>query len=377
MIKIAYIINQLRRTGPVLVLRDIIQNLDRTKFKPLIIRLRKDDSTTSLASVFELMGVEIIGLNYSFMQLELSTRKVSCSVDTILKKNDIDIVHTHGYHPVLVASLLKSGIPTVETAHNISAEDYIYSKGRFLGNYMNIRYLQQLERINHVAAISRTVQDFYSGKLNKPMIHVIYNGINTAGFKRSNPEARRSLRKKFKIPLNSKVFLVIGVLNEIKDPKTIIEAYKRLFDGTDICAPFLLFLGAGPLMKKCRILASDYPRIQFNGFTQNVDEYLQMADWCICASHSEGFGLNFMESLMSGVPVVSSDIATFRELLEFYPVLKGYSFPAGDSVGLAQKMNSAMMTSINMINIFEDVKVRFSALTMAKKYMSLYEKMKI
>lgn len=377
MIKIAYIINQLRKTGPVLVLKDIIQNLDRTKFEPMIIRLRKDDSTNSIASIFKQMGVEIIGLNYSFMQLELATRRVSYCVDTILKNRNIDIVHTHGYHPVLVASMLKSGIPTVETAHNISAEDYIYSKGRFLGTYMNIRYLRRLERIKHVAAISQTVQSFYSGKLNKPMIHVIYNGIDTTVFKPVDLKTKRMLRERSKIPLDCKVFLVIGVLNKRKDPKTIIRAYKRLFDCADISAPFLLFLGTGSLMKECRMAASDYPRIQFRGFTQNVGEYLQMADWCICASHSEGFGLNFMESLMSGVPVISSDIATFRELLEFYPVLKRYSFPVGDSVKLAQKINNAIMIDIDMMDICEDVKARFSAVVMAKEYMSLYEEMKI
>ena len=59
---IVYIINQLRRSGPVIVLYDIIRNLDRACFTPIIVRLMEDDPDRTMTQAFIAMGVKVIPL---------------------------------------------------------------------------------------------------------------------------------------------------------------------------------------------------------------------------------------------------------------------------------------------------------------------------
>ena len=140
---IVYIINQLRRSGPVIVLYDIIRNLDRARFTPIIARLMEDDPDRTMTQAFIAMGVEVIPLQYSFYDLELKTAKVAHSLDQLLASRRVGIIHTHGYHPVLVASHMELKCPKIETLHCVCNENFVDSKGILLGTYMSQRYLRR------------------------------------------------------------------------------------------------------------------------------------------------------------------------------------------------------------------------------------------
>ena len=145
--------------------RNIIQNLDRNHYKPIIIKFMQDDINRSITDKFLELDVDIYEMNLSFWSLELRTYTVAKKLDLLLLEIAPDVIHTHGYHPVLVASLLKYRVPKVETLHCISKEDYPLSKGFFVGNWMNLRYLKSLQSIDYCAAISKTVCEFYNNKL--------------------------------------------------------------------------------------------------------------------------------------------------------------------------------------------------------------------
>ena len=66
MLKIVYLINQLRQSGPVNVLRNIIQNLDRNHYKPIIIKFMQDDINRSITDKFLELDVDIYEMNLSF-----------------------------------------------------------------------------------------------------------------------------------------------------------------------------------------------------------------------------------------------------------------------------------------------------------------------
>lgn len=84
------------------------------------------------------------------------------------------------------------------------------------------------------------------------------------------------------------------------------------------------------MLEECKQLAKGCPSIVFKGYTFNVDEYLKAADYAICASRSEGFGLSCVEALMTGVPVIASDIGPFRELQPGILNYKIYIFLSGE-----------------------------------------------
>ena len=74
---IIYIVNQLRKSGPVEVLYNLVKNLRRFSFTPVIIRMMEDDTDRSITSAFKELGIEVFEFSYSFIDLELRTRWVA------------------------------------------------------------------------------------------------------------------------------------------------------------------------------------------------------------------------------------------------------------------------------------------------------------
>ncbi len=364
---IVYIVNQLRKAGPIVVLKDIIANLDRDRFRPVIIKFMNDDWARSITHQFKEMQVEIYEMNLSFWSLELQTGTVAHKLDLLLNEIRPNIIHTHGYHPVLVVSRIKYPCFKMETLHCISSEDFVYSKGYFLGHYMNWRYLKRLYHMDYCAAISKTIQNYYKMKLPESNIRLVYNGVDEKVL--AEQKNKEDCRIALGLPLEKTIFLVVGTLGIGKDPETIIKAFKQ---SSNREMSLLIFLGQGPLKQKCQDMTKNDPDIVFGGYVFNVFEYLRAADYSICASRSEGFGLNFIESLMAGTPVIGSKIGPFNEFTALYPMLQSLQFTIGDVSELTEKINSAVTNPIEVETIIPDITKRFSAVSMAQSYMRLY-----
>ena len=372
---ILYIVNQLRKAGPVVVLHDIIRYLNRSEFRPVIVKLMEDDPDRSITPLFVEMGAEVYGLDCSFAELELNPAKVARKVERLAERCGADIVHTHGYLPVLVAARMKKRYVRMETLHCICREDFVFSKGMLVGRYMNQRYLRNLARLDAAAAISQSVREFYRMALPHMDVRLIYNGVETCRFKKATAASRTALREKLGLPQGRTLFVSVGTLSHRKDPVTVIEAYKKAFRSNDDQAPLLVFLGKGPLAESCGKLAAGWGNMIFTGYVFNPDEYLQVADYSVCASRSEGFGLNIIESLLCGVPTICSDIGPFTEFLSPYPALRSLQFRVGIVEELKEKLLEANRSPIDMTDISEDIGNRFSAQQMASGYMELYKEL--
>lgn len=372
--KIVYIINQLRRSGPVNVLYNIILNLDREKFTPIVIKLMHDDVNRSYTYKFKELGIEIIELDLSFWTLELRTRFVAKKIDKLLSQHDIKIINTHGYHPLLISSYMRTKSIKIDTMHCISIDSFRSSRGEIIGRYMHLRYIHRLKKIDCRVGISNTVTNYYDNIITCSKGVTIYNGVDTNIY---NCEPVLKERLKVKLGLNEykTIFVVVGHLNELKDPCTIIRAFRRLIDSRQLDDSCLIFCGNGPLYEKCIQLSHDYPMIKLVGFVNNVDEYLKVADFSICASHSEGFGLNYIEAVMCGCVVISSEIAAFSEFSSFYPKLGALQFAVSDYIKLADTINELMLNPIDINEIMQDACCRFSARGMSANYMSLYKQL--
>ncbi len=368
MTTVVYVVNRLRGTGPVHVLLNIVRHLDRTRFRPVVLQLM-DEAPDSLAPVFGREGVEVHRFGYSFADLELRTRRVAARLDRFLAGCDAGIIHTHGYHPVLVASHMKTPAPKITTLHNVCGEDFRSSKGALLGGYMAWRYLRRLDRLEACAAISSTVRDYYAPKLSHARVRLVYNGVDATRFTPAAPAEKAALRGTLGLPAGAVIYVAVGNLSRGKDPLTVVRAF-RMMRAADAA---LVFLGRGPLEGPCKALAADDPRIIFRGHVSNVDEYLRAADHMVCASRSEGFGLNFVEALMADVPVIGSDIGPFREFAGCFPELRALQFPVGDADALRERLEFTLRGRVAVPGIGRRAAEIFSAQAMGAGYMEMYD----
>lgn len=79
----------------------------------------------------------------------------------------------------------------------------------------------------------------------------------------------------------------------------------------------VVLCGKGELLESYMKYAAEHGMdyITFTGYTKRVSSYCQISDVCISASLQEGQGLNLVESMACGLPVVASGIRGHKDVI--------------------------------------------------------------
>lgn len=357
---IIYIVYNLVNAGPENVLYDICANLNRKKYNPIIIVLRKQILGVSIEHKFQQLGIEIYHFDFSTLELQFFYNRVARKIKKILPGLDEYVVHAHGFHPALIASNLKC--KSICTVHCISGEDFVMSNGKVLGTYMSWKLDKILKKIDYPVAISNFMADYYHYRIEK-QIYRIYNGVGAKKLK----EDSKTLRTKLKIPHNAYVVIIVGVLSERKNNLLIIEQLKKS-QANFLC----LIIGDGPQMNDCLKLAEDDARFRFEGFRSNIIEYQSVADLCISSALSEGLPLSVLEAINVGVPMLMSDIPPHKEIENAVSLDSVKTFSL-EHCNLLDRFIQMKACCFDRKELAERACQLFGAKTMAIEYEKLYQ----
>lgn len=137
----------------------------------------------------------------------------------------------------------------------------------------------------------------------------------------------------------SKKFLAVGRFSiSHKGFDLLIEAF-HLFAEEDK-EWTLDIVGEGPEEPLYRTLIARHHlegRVMLHPFTNDIQSYYSNAQVYVLSSRWEGFGLVLVEAMAHGLPVVSSDLPTSREIMGDF----GLYFGNGDIRGLARQLKAA------------------------------------
>lgn len=367
--KIAFFVNSLIKAGPVNVVYDIVFHLDRKAYAPIIFVLRNNVEYRSVLDKFTELNVKVIFLNFSFVKMELNPLKCAKIIENKLQEENINIVHSHSYNSAIILSKCSNSIRKVVTFHNICNEDFPRQKGLLLGHYMSYRYIRHIKKFDAKIGISKIVSEFYTRKTHDSSIITIYNGVDCSKFKVFSVEERIKNREKFGIT-NQTVYLILGTVSKLKNVLHVINAIKKLNDDSKL----FYIVGTGPLLKKCKKVASGCKNIIFTGYQMNVSDYLSIADFSIAASKSEGFGLAALESIMTGLTLIYSDCLAFKELFADNHVLNKYMFCLKDKKSLLEKIKTSdKMTESEQAELIKFYKQKFDSRIMSQEYQKIYK----
>ena len=78
-------------------------------------------------------------------------------------------------------------------------------------------------------------------------------------------------------------------------------------------------------------------KVFIHPFTNNIQEFYSKAQVYVLSSRWEGFGLVLVEAMAHGLPIVSSDLPTSKEIMDDF----GLYFKNGDIRELAQRLKEA------------------------------------
>lgn len=364
---VVFLVNQLRKSGPVNVLYNIVKQLDRRQFNPVIIKMMRDDPSRNITSHFLELGIVVHECNWSFWQLEFQSKQYSSKIEKLSKEYSADIIHAHGYHPAILCSYIRT-IPTVNTIHNICKEDYLLSKGIILGNYMCYRFQNILKKITCNVVISKYMESYYSAFVDSSRLRLIYNGIEIQ--KRKNEDIKQK-KEELGLPSDKKIILVSSAFSKRKNQHYIIEELKRLSRQDFV----VIFIGKGVQLEHCKALASGDERFLFKGYVLNPADYISVSDFLVSASWSEGLPLAVIEALILGLPTMLSNIPPHREILNLVFENEELGFNPRERDAFAQLFEKIIGKDFSQKMIISRTMEYFSSKKMTEVYTKLYDEL--
>lgn len=142
----------------------------------------------------------------------------------------------------------------------------------------------------------------------------IYNPINRLRKDKIEDLNVRNFNK------NNPIIISVARLDGVKQPWHLIRVFAEIVRKYSNAQLYLLGDGIlkNTLREMCEILGIS-EQVHFQGFVNNVEEYLQQADVFVLTSASEAFGCAMVEAMRNGVPIVANDCpGGVREIMQVH-----------------------------------------------------------
>ena len=195
----------------------------------------------------------------------------------------------------------------------------------YLGKKRKRHYIYQFRKLDQVIVLSKNDAElFYQYDSHFSPI-VIYNPL--------------TLRPGHLSTGNSKHFLAVGRFTPLhKGIDLLISAFHLFAHNNKEWE--LDIVGEGPEGDYYQSLIDKYhlgDRVHIHPFTNYIQSYYSKAQIFVLSSRWEGFGLVMVEAMAHGLPVISSDLPSSKEILGDF----GIFFKNGDIQNLSKKLEKA------------------------------------
>ncbi|MEM5478404.1 glycosyltransferase [Pseudoalteromonas fuliginea] len=261
-------------------------------------------------------------------KFDLNTvRKLSA----LLKKHNIDVIHSHHIGPMLYASIVSLKNRQIKHVSTIHDAWYLKSfKQRLITKLLN-----KLTKIYWVADAQVVAKDFYTETAIRTD-RTILNGVDFKQFFSTNElDARHELNLPKKVSLiGCSARLELG-----KGHFPLIRVLSSLPANIE-----LVFAGSGSLRRKLVDYASSLgvsERVHFLGNVQSMQLFYSAINVMCLYSQREGLPLSILESMACGKAIVATDVGGISEVLTHK---QGVLVKSGDEMGL----KLAVIKAINM-----------------------------
>lgn len=247
----------------------------------------------------------------------------------VLKRRQIDIIHSHDYKSNLYGLLASIGLPVkrILTAHGATRDSLLKRLYLFIDVFITYRFFDII-----IAVSEDLYRKLIKKGISKDHLAIIKNGLDLT-LNCNNFIAQEQL----KIPGESKVFAVVGRLFPDKGHRYFLEAFSRIhrrYPNT-----FGLIVGDGPSYEEINRQVKEYglsESISLCGLRYDMDSVYKQIDYLVIPSLTEGLPYVLLEAMAFGIPVVATSVGDIPKLIDDGKT--GYTVNPGDSDQLADKM---------------------------------------
>jgi glycosyltransferase involved in cell wall biosynthesis len=239
----------------------------------------------------------------------------------ILRKNEVEILHTPHYRPPRF--LRCKSIITIHDCVHILFPNYASSKT----SYDHARKLTRraVKRSSHILTVSEATQRDLVRLFSVPeeKITVVYNAIDERAIVTCSDEEQRRVLERYQI--QDPFLLYAGNIKPHKNIARIIEAFSVLKTELKENETWknLKLLIIGDELSKHQFLRRTVIRsgvqhdVRFFGFVpyETLNVFYKAAQIFVFPSLYEGFGLPPLEAMANGTPVLTSNISSLPEVM--------------------------------------------------------------
>ena len=243
----------------------------------------------------------------------------------LVNKKNIDLLHAQTRITQLVAHRVSrlTKIPYVSTCHGL----YKKRLGRRIFPCWGDR----------VIAISEPVRENLVNyfKVSKDRVRLIHNGLDPICFSKDySRDEKEKIKKNYGLKEKGKIIGNVARLVKVKGQEYILHAAKQILKVRPRTQ--FLIVGGGEekqrlvnLAKRLNVTANIY----FTGPLKRVEDVLAIMDiFVFPAFWQEGFGLSILEAMVSGLPIVASNVGGIYTLVKDNKT--GFLIPPRDVSGL-------------------------------------------
>ena len=251
--------------------------------------------------------------------MQLNFNLISKATEIINKEGPFDVIHAHDWLVAYAAKTLKDSfkIPIIATIHATEA-------GRNSGIHDEVqRYINDTEWMLTYESTEVIVNSNYMKNelqrlfgLPYEKINVVPNGVNLNLY--NGVEKDYNFRRQYAAD-NEKIILYVGRLVYEKGIQNLIAAMPKVLNGYHDSK--LIIAGKGGMIDELRDEVRRLNienKVYFTGYLNlnQVTKMYKCADVAVFPSTYEPFGVVALEGMLSGTPVVVSDVGGLNEIVQ-------------------------------------------------------------
>lgn len=220
---------------------------------------------------------------------------------------DTAIAYLEGECTRIISGAEKSTVK-IAWVHIERKHDYVCA----FRNYSEmIKAYSSFNKICFVSDDTKKSFDVYTDSMFQAKEHIVKNIVDyTSIFKQSMEEIEVIQKDHFNI-------ISVGRLTKVKDMNRLIDLYLFLKNKNILVN--ILILGIGEEYENLKKRITDLNiknNIKLLGYQLNPYKYIAKSDLYVCASHKEGYSTTVLESVVLGIPVVTTNCSGMMDILD-------------------------------------------------------------